>query len=122
MHSTEFKKCMVCQYSWATRDSFIGDDAIYAIGYQANIVAVEKGLFLFNHSCGGTLSLPVEAFRDLYAGPMFSRRLNGSDACPGYCLHQSSLRACPKKCECAYVRDILQMLVTSDKRPSEDLG
>jgi len=105
-----FKQCLVCQHSWETREQFIADEAIVLIGYQANFVAVDKGLFLFNHSCGGTLSINVEQFADLYAGPVYVERKTGSESCPGYCLHSNNLRSCPVKCECAYVREILVLL------------
>jgi len=105
-----FKTCQVCQRNWQTRQEFISDREISLIGYQANFVAVEKGVFLFNHGCGGTLGLGVQAFADLYDGPIFQERRTGADSCPKYCLHSSVLKPCPGKCECAYVRAILEHL------------
>lgn len=110
MPAAVFKHCKVCQRSWQTRTDFITDSEIELIGYQANFVAMERGLFLFNHSCKGTLSLDVTTFADLYDGPIFTENKTGSDECPGYCLHKGELRSCPARCECAYVREILQLL------------
>jgi hypothetical protein len=112
MSSTLFKQCQVCQHSWSTRDEFIADTEteVSLIGYQANFVVLEKGLFLFNHSCGGTMSINVVAFADLYNGPIYQERKVGSVDCPDYCLHSSNMRPCLEKCECAYVREILFLL------------
>lgn len=110
MTTEPFKRCESCGKVWLTRDEFMADGEIVPIGYQANFVALDRGLFLFNHSCHGTLSLEVHIFADLYDGPMFEERLIGSDSCAGYCLHRNVLRPCPEKCECAYVREILNRL------------
>lgn len=32
------------------------------------------------------------------------------DDCPGYCLHADELAPCPASCECAFVRDVLQLV------------
>jgi hypothetical protein len=110
MNSPAFKNCLVCQKSWQSREDFINDPEIRLIGYQANFIAIETGLFFFNHSCDGTLALAVETFGDLYPGPIYAERKTGSEECPGYCLHSSNLKPCPARCECAYVREILQLL------------
>lgn len=110
MANTVFKKCRVCNHEWVTRDDFLADGGVVLIGYQANFIVLEKGLFLFNHSCHGTLSVGVHEFADLYGGPVYQEWKTGSDDCAGYCLHRSVLKVCPAKCECAYVREILQLL------------
>ena len=81
-----------------------------AIGYQVNFKSLDAGIFLFNHRCKGTLAIPAEQFRDLYKGPIFKERATGSDDCPGHCLHEDQLDPCPVRCECAYVREILQII------------
>jgi hypothetical protein len=68
------------------------------------------GQFLFNHSCGGTLSLSVRNFNGLYVGPIFQERATGSDDCPSYCLYQDNLDTRPASCECAYVRNIIDII------------
>lgn len=105
-----FAECENCREKWNTRVNFLTDFEIVLVGYQANFIAPEKGLFLFNHSCHGTLSLEVQTFADLYSGPIFEKQLSGSDSCAGYCLHRNSLSRCPQKCECAYVREILHIV------------
>ena len=108
-----FKSCTLCKKIWSDRDSFLRDPAIELIGYQADIDDIEYGLFFFNHNhdqCGTTLSLSVKIFLDLYDGPIYTENLYGTDSCGEHCLHQYDLEPCPKKCACAYIRELLQHL------------
>lgn len=114
-----FKECKVCRKTWEKRADLIEDNEVRLIGYQANIMAVEKGLFLFNHSCDGTLSIPACEFADLYDGPIYNERMTGSCECPGHCLYTNDLRPCPAKCDCAYVREILQLLKKPEQQSRE---
>ncbi len=107
---TNFKTCPNCGEEWKTRSDFINNPELEIIGYQVHFKNLEKGFFLFNHSCKGTLTIPVDAFSDMYKGPIFTERLTGSDKCSGHCLHESNLKPCPAKCECAYVREVIQII------------
>lgn len=95
MPDETFRKCALCETTWKTRADFLRDKEIALIGYQTNFVAIEKGLFLFNHICNTTLSLPVAAFADLYDGPIYTEHKTGSKECPGYCLYKNNMRPCP---------------------------
>jgi hypothetical protein len=86
------------------------------VGYQPNFEELTTGLFFFNHSCEGTLAIPVSAFRDLYEGPIWERRETGCDECPEFCLYKDELRPCPLACECAYVRDLILIIGNWRKR------
>ena len=112
----KFKKCPKCNFSWNKRENFLSDENVYIIGYEASDGGLVDGLFLFNHDCSTTLALKVEKFKDLYDGPIFKERLTGSDDCSGYCLYKSNLEPCPAKCECAYVREIIQILRKSSEK------
>ena len=105
-----FKRCPLCQFVWPSRDRFLADPQLTLIGYQVNFPELTAGFFLFDHSCRTTLSVEVGRFRDLYNGPIFSERATGTEECPEYCLRQSELRRCPTKCECAYVREVMQII------------
>ena len=106
-----FKKCPACGFAWTSREQFLEDPELTLVGYQVNYKQLTAGLFLFNHTCmGSTLAIQALAFRDLYQGPVFTQRLNDSEACPGHCLHRKDLRPCPLQCECGYVRGILQVI------------
>jgi hypothetical protein len=106
-----FKKCPKCEYTWESRENFLTDGNIEIIGYQANFFDLKMGLFLFNHtSCKTTMALEAANFTDLYDGPLLKGRKTDTDECPSYCLNTSELKACPAQCECAYVRDVIQIV------------
>ncbi len=110
IENKSFKQCSVCSFSWPTRASLLSDANIQIIGYQVHFEQLLTGLFLFDHSCGGTIAFEASHFQDLYDGPIFAEPLTGSDECPGYCLYESQLLPCPAECECAYVREIIQVV------------
>jgi hypothetical protein len=113
-----FKKCPLCGFAWQSRSSFLSDSGIEMIGYQPHFEDLIAGFFLFNHSCDGTLAILVESFEDLYDGPVYEERKTGTDECPEYCLHQEELARCPARCECAFVREIIQVVKSWPKNPS----
>lgn len=110
LRSIYFKKCPNCGFTWATRDLFLSDTQLDLIGYQTNFKDLTAGLFYFNHACKGTLAIQAYLFGDLYRGPIFEKRATNGEACPGYCLYREELRPCPVECECAYVREIIQII------------
>jgi len=105
-----FMVCSNCGHSWKSREDFLNDNGVIIIGYQVNFEELKAGFFLFNHICGTTFTLDVQSFEDLYNGPVYKDKETGSDHCPGHCLHKSNLDPCPVKCECAFVREIIQKL------------
>ncbi len=107
---TIFKECPSCGFEWISRDYFLRNPNIEIIGYQVHFEELTAGIFLFNHSCRTTLGLFAGDFKDLYQGPIFSARATGSKECRRYCLNQNESRPCPAECECAYVREILQII------------
>jgi hypothetical protein len=107
----QFGQCSLCQHVWATRADFLRDPTLKIIGYQAAFVNLVEGYFLFNHSCGTTLARAVGEFQDLYTGPMYTNRATGSDECPGYCLRKGELGGCSAQCECAWVRETIQIIL-----------
>jgi hypothetical protein len=105
-----FYQCSCCKHKWSDIDSFLGDCDVRLVGYQVHFKELEVGFFYFNHSCGTTLGLPVSVFTHLYNGPIFTERLTGTEACPGHCIHENNLKPCPLKCECASIREIMQVI------------
>ena len=105
-----FKICPKCRFMWCDRQDFLEDPHIEIVGYQAHFEELKEGLFLFNHSCKGTLSIHAARFEDLYDGPIFAERATGGPECPGFCLHKDELAPCTAKCECAYVREIIRII------------
>jgi len=113
---TPFRKCPTCNAVWFSQDDFLADRDVNLIGYQARLEELELGFFFFNHACGTTLAAPAGDFRHLYNGPVFTTRKTGTDECPGHCLRQDELSPCPAQCECAYVREVVQILKNWPKR------
>ena len=113
-----FKECLPCGNKWFARDDFLEDSSIEIIGYQVNFDDLLAGIFLFNHSCGASLYLSVRYFNGLYEGPIFKERVTGSDDCPEYCLYQDQLDKCSARCECAYVRNIIDIIKKWPKKMS----
>ena len=108
--ATSFKTCNICRTEWGSRDSFLSDPNIKLVGYQVHFEKLTSGLFYFNHSCKGTLAIYADDFMDLYDGPVFTERATDGEDCPGHCLHQHNLESCPAECECASVREVLQII------------
>jgi hypothetical protein len=106
-----FKKCSCCDAPWFSREEFLQDRNTDLVGYQANFSQLELGYFLFNHlTCESTIAIPAGLFKDLYAGPVFARRMTGTEYCQGLCKDTQALQPCEVQCECAYVRDIMQII------------
>jgi len=107
---TNYKKCTMCDFIWERQEDFLRDPTLNVIGYQADFKDLQAGFFLFDHKCRTTLAIPAKAFHNLYDGPIFAERHTGEEDCPSYCLLPKELRPCPAQCECAYVREILQIV------------
>lgn len=106
-----FKVCTNCGYVWQDRETFLSDPSLHLDGYQVNFIDLEEGLFLFTHTieeCGSTIALPAGRFTDMHDGPLFEENVRGKEGCDGSCLHTGVIDPCKAKCECAYVRDVLQ--------------
>jgi hypothetical protein len=116
-----FKGCPMCGFQWQSRARFLSDPRIEIIGYQACFEELTAGFFLFNHSCAGTLAVLVEEFEDLYDGPVYEERKTGTDECLQYCLRRNELALCPARCECAFVREIIQIVRQWPKSPAEHM-
>lgn len=110
-----FKKCSMCNQVWETRDNFLSDSQTSIVGYNVNFDCLELGFFLFNHDCGTTLAIEAKQFTDLYKGKVFKERKTSTPDCPGHCLHEGDLEPCNQECECAYVREVLQLVANWTK-------
>ena len=87
------------------------DENTKLVGYQANFCQLELGYFLFNHlTCESTIAIPAGLFKDLYAGPVFAERMTGTEVCQGFCEDMDAIEPCDAQCECAYVREIMQII------------
>jgi len=111
--SEPFKTCNMCNKTWGTRDKFLKDLSVVYKGYQADFDKLEDGVFLFVHDtpdCKNTLALKAGLFFDLYSGERFTHNMLGAPECGAYCLDRESTASCSVKCECAFIRDVIQVL------------
>ena len=105
---TLFRTCPKCGFEWRSRDQFINDPNIMIIGYQLNYVEFVAGFFYFNHSCKDTFTIRANVFENLYNSPVFENWGVGSELFPEHCLRYKESESCPIKCECAFVKKIIQ--------------
>ena len=111
MANSIFKQCPNCSHEWNIRTEFLNDPKISLTGYQTNFDNLKQGLFLFDHlTCKTTLAIKAEQFHDMYNGPIFTERKTGSEECLGYCLRPQELSRCPAKCDCAWAREVSQII------------
>lgn len=114
-----FKTCPCCEKSWETQKEFVFDKTLELIGYSADFDVLENGLFYFVHQiegCGTTLAIEASRFQNLYDGPIYNERKTGTSECPGYCEERELLGRCNAKCECAYVREICNIILECKRR------
>ncbi len=114
-----FCGCSACGCKWPSRAHFLEDPDVTIIGYQVDFDDLTAGTFLFRHTCGATLALVVRHFNGLYEGPIFQQRATGSEEYPRYCLYQDRLDKCAACCECAYVRNLIDIIRKRPKKVSE---
>ena len=105
-----YRKCPHCGKVWSSQDALLSDSSLALAGYQVRFDDLGSGLFLFNHSCGTTIAITADDFKHLYNGPVFPERQTEGESCPRYCLNKEELRPCGADCECAYVREVLQLI------------
>ncbi len=121
---TSFHRCSGCQREWSSRASFLTDRQTALHGYQVNFTEVKAGWFLFHHlreTCNTTFALPVELFADLYQGHCFTQRLEGASECPRHCDQIENLEPCSLSCECAWAREVVQIIKAEKNHPLREL-
>lgn len=103
----------MCARVWKTRDDFLRDKSLEINGYGAYFDQLEKSLFYFTHNiegCRSTLTVSAENFFSLYSGKKYKDRRTREKDCPGYCLDKEQLDRCDAFCECAFNREIIQVI------------
>lgn len=88
--------CSRCGRLWGTRREFCQDFDLQLIRYRACPEDFRRGSFIFLHSCGNMIEIPVDRFVRSRSGGW---SLIGSHACPGLCYYESSFRSCSARCE-----------------------
>lgn len=120
--ATVFKKCPQCSTVWESQDDFISDPQLRINGYLAHMDDLELSRFYFTHTkedCHSTLVIQAKHFLNLYSGKRYPERRTGSEECPGYCLDRNELSRCDAMCECAFNREIIQIILERQNNSSE---
>jgi hypothetical protein len=110
-----FKICSMCFTKWETRDDFIDDPLLYINGYQAHFERLEGSLFYFTHQkedCYSTIAIKAEEFLSLYSGKKYKERRTNNEDCPQYCFEKVQLDRCDAFCECAFNREVIEIIKT----------
>jgi len=124
MNENPIKECPSCGEKWNTIDQFLSDPKIKLAGYQVHFDDLEGGLFFFSHlqkECFTTLAIPVTLFLSLNDHPLLKERDEKLCIGSSFCVHQGDLSPKPKKCECIWVREILQTIRTWPKATSPQI-
>jgi hypothetical protein len=103
----------MCSTQWNTLDQFLDDKSLELNGYQADFEKPEWSLFYFTHhieGCYSTMVIEAKQFLGLYSGKKYTERRTGMEDCPGYCLDKEQLNRCDALCECAYNREVMQII------------
>ena len=113
-----FKKCPGCFTIWDSRDEFLSDSSLELNGYKSDFQKLEYGLFFFTHkvdNCFSTMALEAGDFVDLYSGNIYPEHKTLSEECPQYCIDEKQLSRCDALCECAFVREVIQIIMERQK-------
>ena len=116
--SKAFKTCPCCGQSWLRRQDFLNDPTLHLNGYMADFKTVENGLFYFTHlvaHCNSTMVIPAGEFLDLYTGKKQTKENRGQATCRYYCQDKNRLDRCDAICEYAFVREVIQKIITFQK-------
>ena len=106
---TKLIVCSRCGQRWSQLADLLRDPQIRVEGYRACWEDFTRGMYLFFHSCGHTVEVPVSRFaRAHHRG----RSLIGTHACPGFCYYENSLVGCSARCEGSGYRRIAGKLRT----------
>ena len=106
-----FKKCTACAKIWRSCSEFLSDPELLLAGYQTNFLDPGKGFFVFHHNapgCGTTLGVAADAFSELYSLPLMIDRPKNIDEQD--CLYHSNFMPRPARCECEYVRAMVEII------------
>jgi hypothetical protein len=115
-----YKTCTLCNFEWQNVNEIIQDRTLSLNGYQASFPDPKDGFFLLTHKkpgCLTTIAVLAADFKPLYKGPIYTNHNTGSASCPGKCNCESNFETCTEKCDMAWAREIMQLMLTH-KLPS----
>lgn len=88
--------CAKCGKTWKKLSACLRDEDLSLSAYRACINDFSKGIYVFEHICGGLVNIPVSSF---IRKSLNNRILAGLQACPGLCYYEHAFQECPAYCE-----------------------
>jgi hypothetical protein len=119
--TSSFQVCGACSRAWPTWDRFVRDPAVRLLGLQSSITTPDFNLLVFEHGCGGSISILSTRLRHLLPEPEPGdppARLLGSDQCRGHCRLLEDLEACDAPCSNARDRKLILLVQRMKKEAS----
>lgn len=96
LHKSKRIFCRSCEHAWNQPSEVFNDPGLQNFRYRARIDDFSNGLFIFRHSCGGEVEVPVSL---LIKTRRRNKSLAGSRACPELCSHETISNSCNALCE-----------------------
>lgn len=99
--------CSKCGKTWNKLSACLRDEDLSLLAYRACINDFSKGIYVFEHKCGGSVNIPVSSF---IRKPLNNRILAGLQACPGLCYYEHLFQECPAYCEGSCYRHVARKI------------
>jgi hypothetical protein len=118
MSQPAFKTCGSCQYTWIDWWSFVFDPAVRLIGLQAIPGIPDANVLVFEHRCGGSVSVLTHKLRHLLGTDEETGErslLFGTENCSGHCRVLEDLSSCDKPCVNARERRLATLISDTKK-------
>ncbi len=120
LHKSKRLFCSSCKRVWNQPSEVFNDPELQNFRYRARIDDFNDGMFLFRHSCGGEVEVPVSL---LIKPRRQNKSLAGSRACPGLCSHETVFSSCNALCEgSAYQKLAFKIEKKRSKRGRSESG
>ncbi len=119
-----FAACTIsCSKTWRTRSALLADQSVECIGVWPPFLESERltsrwpfGSVLFNHACGQSFCIPVDALVSVTAPDYELQDLLGTKACRRQCTRAYVFRECTNPCRRAIGWNFF---VHSPRRPAD---
>ncbi|NJD17899.1 MAG: hypothetical protein FIA95_01235 [Gemmatimonadetes bacterium] len=104
-----FKVCGSCRRTWHTWEEFVTDPEVRLLGLQSRASVPEATVLVFEHFCGGSVSILTHRLHHLVPGHPAAGwpSLRDTDRCPAHSLDISDHRRCVERCRHVLDREIV---------------
>ncbi|MBZ5498844.1 MAG: hypothetical protein LAP85_20805 [Acidobacteriia bacterium] len=109
-----FQQCGSCGQLWNQWPDFILDRGVRLLGFQAIAGLPDANLLVFEHRCGGSVSVLAKRLRHMLPDSEQSANmpsLFGTEMCNQHCRSLENLEACDRPCVNARDRRLILVLL-----------